>query len=118
MEFLLPEAKSSIPRKAPGDVRIEDLRAEPYQDRHRVRVILELTPFQQSPAIELVLKNPAGDEVASASIVEPIAWKMELTLHIRQRETSPGEYSLTARVIYPDMEAVDQCTLFLIITGE
>jgi len=118
MEFFLSEANSSIPRKVPEDVRIEDLRAEPYQDRHRVRVALELTPFQQSPAIELVLKNPAGEEVASASIVEPVAWKMELTLHIHQSEPTPGEYSLAARVIYPDMEAVDQRTLSLTIAGE
>jgi hypothetical protein len=118
MEFFLPEANSSISRKAPEDVRIEDLRAEPYPDGCRVRVALELTPFQQPPAIELILMNETGEEVASASIVEPVAWKLELTLHIRHSEPTLGSYSLAARVIYPEMEDVDQRTLSFTLAGE
>ena len=71
-----------------------------------MRVNLEVTPFQKRPYIEVSLKDSEGDEVASTSIVEPLSWKLEFTMHIRGELRNP--YTLDARLYYPDDGPTDE----------
>jgi|WetSurMetagenome_2_1015567.scaffolds.fasta_scaffold915934_2 hypothetical protein len=109
-----------VERLPPSDTRFLDLLADPVPDGSRLRVRLALTPFMKRPYIELTLSGPAGLELASASIVEPMGWKMELTLHIRKTPSplpgleaggtieSSGPLILTAILSYPDLGEVDR----------
>jgi len=106
MEFFLNNPE--VERVVPESTRILALRAEPYPDGKRLRVALDLTPFQQRPNIELALSDAEGNETGSASIVEPVAWKLELTLHNRTAAPAAGPYRLTARLSYPELGMVDQ----------
>jgi len=85
----------------PEEVRLTSLSAEPYPEGGRVRVSLEMTPFQKRPWLELVMVDSLGEEVASADIIEPLNFKIELTMHIRRAEPA-GEYKLIARLYYPE----------------
>jgi hypothetical protein len=98
MEFFLPE--DDLQRLTPAETRITSLTAEPYPDGERVRVNIEITPFQTRPYIEVTVADAQGNEVASASIVEPMGWKLELTMHLRGARGNP--FSLEARLFYPD----------------
>ena len=114
----------NIERLPPTQTRLLDLRAESDPDGKRIRVAMELTPFQQRPYIELTLTDSAGHEASSASIVEPVGWKLELTLHIRKpvaplptyeargKIEESGmhtiEYTLTASLSYPDLGEMDR----------
>ena len=93
----------------PGEVRIKDLRAAPWQDNRRVGVYLEITPFQKKPNAELTITNPTGEVAAQASIIETMIPKMELTLHLRGRIAS-GSYTVSVSLYYvqtPQGEADD-----------
>jgi len=83
----------------PDEVRIRELRAEVWPDNRRVRIILEVTPFQKRPNGEMIITNPLGDEVASVSIIESIVPRMELTMHLRG-EVPAGTYHLSATLYY------------------
>ena len=83
----------------PDEVRIKDFQAEPRPDNRRIRIYLEITPFQKRPNGEITIYSPQGEDVASASIVETITPKMELTMHLRG-EVTPGEYSISAIIFY------------------
>lgn len=83
----------------PDDVRIQELRAEPWPDNRRVRVYLEITPFQQRPDGNIIIKDAEGQEVANVSIIETIDPKMEFTLHLRG-PVRPGTYQVTATLFY------------------
>jgi hypothetical protein len=98
MDFFLPE--DHLQRMTPEETRITSLTAQPYPDGYRLRVNIEMTPFQKRPHLEVVLNDANGDEVASSSIVEPISWKIEFTMHIRGELNNP--YTLEARLFYPD----------------
>ena len=93
--------KDNLDRMTPEETHITSLKAEPYPDGRRVRVNIEVTPFQKRPHIEVVLKDANGDEVASANIVEPLGWKLEFTMHIREKELK-NPYTLDAKLYYPD----------------
>lgn len=85
----------------PEETRITSLTAEPYPDGNRLRVNIEVTPFQKRPYIDVLLTDSNGDEVASSSIVEPLGWKLEFTMHIRDEELK-NPYTLEAKLYYPD----------------
>lgn len=98
MDFFLPE--DNLARAVPEETKINALSAKPYPDGRRLRVNMEVTPFQKRPYIEVILTNADGDEVASTNIVEPLSWKLEFTMHIRGDLSNP--YTLNARLYYPD----------------
>jgi hypothetical protein len=98
MEFFFPE--DNLTRATPEETRINSLSAQPYPDGYRVRVNMEVTPFQKRPYIEVTLNDSNGDEVASTSLVEPMSWKLEFTMHIRGEINNP--YTLHARLYYPN----------------
>ncbi|HEX2621583.1 MAG TPA: hypothetical protein VHL11_15600, partial [Phototrophicaceae bacterium] len=58
------------------------------------------TPFQQRPHIEATLTDANGDEIASTTLIEPMSWKLEFTMHIRGELNNP--YTLEAKLFYPD----------------
>jgi hypothetical protein len=114
MEFFLTDP--NVERLPPADTHLLDLRAEPYPDGKRLRVALEITPFQQKPYLELNLSDSDGNIVTTTNIVEPVAWKLELTLHIRglapvvakkHATNITGQYTLSAVLSYPDMGEID-----------
>jgi len=92
----------------PEETRITALTAEPYPDGYRLRVNIEMTPFQKRPHLEVTLKDADDGEVASSSIVEPMSWKIEFTMHIRGELKNP--YTLEARLFYPDGPAPEPRT--------
>ena len=89
---------SAIPLP-PNEVRIKELRAELWPDNRRVRITLEVTPFQRRPNGEVSITNPQGEEVASASIIESIVPRLEFTMHLRG-ENPAGEYRVSATIFY------------------
>jgi len=107
MDFFLPE--DHLQRMTPEETRITALTAEPYPDGYRLRVKMEMTPFQQRPHLEVLLTDKNGEEIASTSIVEPMGWKLEFTMHIRGELNNP--YTLEARLFYPDGPAATPQTV-------
>jgi hypothetical protein len=113
MDFFFPE--DGLQRMTPEETHITSLSAEPYPDQERVRVDIEITPFQTRPYIEVLLTDAKGGEVASASIVEPMGWKLEFTLHLRG--ASNGPFKIEARLFYPDGPQADAVTRFFDLTS-
>jgi len=83
----------------PEEVRIRDLKANPWPDNRRVKVYLEVTPFQKHPSGEVIITDNLGQPVATASIIETIDPKMEITMHLRSPETG-GEYIVSVILFY------------------
>jgi len=102
MTFFFPEDNIDLNanRNTPEETCITSLSAEPYPDGYRLHVHIEMTPFQKRPHLEVNLTDADGNEVASSSIVEPMNWKIEFTMHIRGELNNP--YTLNATLFYPD----------------
>ena len=98
MDFFFPE--DNLNRMTPEETEITSLLAEPYPDGYRVRVNIQVTPFQKRPHIEAALTDADGEEIGSTTVVEPMSWKLEFTMHIRGELNNP--YTITARLYYPD----------------
>jgi hypothetical protein len=117
MNFFFPD--DLTPRLPPEEVRVTELRAEPYPDGGRVRVNLEITPFQTRPHVDVTLFDSEGNEVAETSLIEPMIWKLEFTLHVRGKADPAGGYRLEARLYYPDGPAAEPvCIQFVIPATE
>ncbi len=99
MEFFFPE--DGLQRAAPEETRILSLKAEPYDDAHRVKVLMEISPFEKRPHLEVMVSDSQGQEISSASFVEPMSWSLAFTMHLRQ-QPSAGPLTLQANLFYPD----------------
>jgi hypothetical protein len=83
----------------PEEVRIRDLRVEPWSDRRRVKVYLEVDPFQKRPNLDVAILDGEGQEISDISLIETMSRKMEFTMHLR--EESPGsQYTIKAVLYY------------------
>lgn len=83
----------------PDEVRIRELRVDPWPDGRRLKVYLEVTPFQKRPSGEVQITDMEGNPVASANIIETIDPKMEINLHLRA-EDNRGEYLASIVLFY------------------
>jgi len=108
----------NVERMPPAGIRLLNLNAEPYLEGKRLKVGLDLIPFQQKPNIDLTLVDSLGELVASTSIIEPVKWNLELNLHIRKFSPSQnGVYKLTVVISYPDLGEVDRRDLNIEISS-
>ena len=92
--------------KPPLEVRLTELRVEPWPDGQRIRVHLTMTSFQENPNLDVVLADDLGEEIARADIIETAENRIVFTLHIRNRSLS-GNYQLTANISYPETGTID-----------
>jgi hypothetical protein len=88
-----------------ANIRIEQLSATPLPDGWRVKLAIDVTPFQERPNLEVRLKTAGGRDVAELSIIETMHRTMEFTLHIRGVASPEGEYILEADLYYDDRAA-------------
>jgi hypothetical protein len=112
MDFFFPE--DNLNRMTPEETRITTLSAQPYPDGYRLHVNIEMTPFQKRPHLEVVLVDAEDNEVASTTIVEPMSWKIEFTMHIRGELKNP--YTLAAKLFYPDGPSAEPQTFSFDVT--
>ena len=112
MDFFFPE--DNLNRMTPEETRITSLNAAPYPDGYRLHVNIEMTPFQKRPHLEVVLLDAEENEVASTTIVEPMSWKIEFTMHIRGELKNP--YTLAAKLFYPDGPSTEPQTFTFDVT--
>jgi hypothetical protein len=112
MEFFLTDP--NVLRLSPSETRLLDLRAEPSSDGKRLRVFLKLTPFLERPDLTISLSDPDGKIVASTSIVEPMTWGLDFTLHIRTAgEITRGLYKMVATLSYSELGELDRRELII-----
>lgn len=103
MDFFFPE--DNLNRMTPEETRIKTLSAEPYPDGYRLHVNIEITPFQKRPHVEVLLSDADGKEIGSTTLIEPMSWKIEFTMHIRGELNNP--YTVEAKLFYPDGPAAE-----------
>ena len=82
----------------PNEVRIRELNVDPWPDGKRLRVYLEVDPFQRRPNADLTLLDQDGQELSSVSIIESMTRKMELVMHLRN--AASGSCTLQATLYY------------------
>ena len=98
-------------------VKIERFTATPYPDGWRVRINLDVTPFQERPNLEVQVYAADGRSVAQLSIIETMHHVMEFTVHLRGMMSPVGDYRGHADLFYDAIEQpVDQADTTFTIT--
>lgn len=99
MEIPLFDDKGRVPQPR-EKVRIESVRAQPYPDRFRVFLEINVTAFQERPNLLVVLRDATDRIVSELNIIETMHFDMEFTLHIRNVDDPAGRYTLTVDLFY------------------
>lgn len=90
----------------PDEVRVRRIDLRPLPDGGRIKVQIELTPFQERPTLEVEIRDPAGDRVSQTSIIESVYPQLEFTMHLKD-EPRKGPYELQVQTGYGEGTPVD-----------
>jgi hypothetical protein len=107
MAFMNPHMHEDEHGLPPEEVRVIELRAEPWPEGDRVRIHLELTPFQKRPNLHIAITNSANVGVTEVDIIEAFETRMTFTMHLRDQKQA-GPFTLSASIYYPEMGTVAQ----------
>lgn len=107
MKIPFSPSENALP---PQQVHIIRCTVTPWPDGKRVKVNLELSPFQQPPNVTLVLHDQNINEISRVLLVETQVTNLSFTMHIRH-PTVQGNYSLTASISYPEMGEFNHLTI-------
>lgn len=89
------------------EVRLRGLKVQPYPDGRRVRVEVQITPFQDRPNLDLEVLDPDGHEVASLNVIESIDHQFDITVHLRGPQPK-GKHKARLVLYYPETDFRDQ----------
>ncbi len=84
----------------PDKIVVEKLSAAPYPDGWRVKVSVDVTPFQQRPNLEIQVRSQAGHLISELSVIETMIRHMEFTMHLRGIASPKGSYVVSASLYY------------------
>jgi hypothetical protein len=104
VQFFDDPLQGPVPRE---DVRFNGLGLYMYDDRQRVAVGFDITPFRERPNIEVTLKDEEGSEVASLHVIEVLEPNFNLTMHIRD-EAASNQCEVEAILYYTSQESGDR----------
>lgn len=93
-------------------IRVEHVALEPYPDGRRVKISLRLTPFGPAdrPNLNIAVRDEAGLEVATMSVIESLESDFALTIHLRGAETPQGDYAVEVSLFYDPQTIQDTRT--------
>lgn len=77
---------------------ILELRAEPYPDKRRIKILFRLSSFSAAPNAEVSLVNAENEPLVSANLVNIFSTENEITLHLPAKKNQPGDYTVTLDV--------------------
>jgi hypothetical protein len=86
--------------KPRDQVKIEALEIVVYPDRFRIYIHIIVTPFLERPNLLLTARDAEDKIVAELSIIETMHHDMEFTMHLRNRQDTAGDYTLTADLYF------------------
>lgn len=86
-------------------IKIERLETHPYPDGWRAKILVDVTPFQERPSLELRVRSDENKRVvAELSVIETMHRQMEFTVHIRGVTSPIGAYVTEAELYYEDRQ--------------
>lgn len=103
LPFRRPIPEGALP---PDQVRILSVETEPYPSGDKVRVLIEMTPFENAPNLEFVITDARGQEVGRASVIEAVTESLTITMHLRSPDFE-NPLNLSAQLGYSDLGVTD-----------
>jgi len=103
----LPLVDPTEPPRSPEQTRLREVQVEPYPDGSRLRLHVQLTPFERRPDVDITVFNEEGEEIASTIVVQAFLPVLSLTMHL---PPGAGSRECSARLLlrYPELETVDE----------
>lgn len=101
MDINLIDDPNLVP-KPRDEIAIQSLKAIPFADGRRIRVDIQITPFnpQDRPSLQLITTMADGTELASMEVVSTMQSSLRLTVHLRQPGSTDGTYTVEARLFF------------------
>ncbi|MDX1662195.1 MAG: hypothetical protein R3272_00275 [Candidatus Promineifilaceae bacterium] len=74
------------PRREPEEVRLRNLGLFVHEDRRRIALGFDITPFRERPSLEVQVTNERGEQAGSMTVIQAMESNFHLTLHLRDQD--------------------------------
>ena len=90
--------------KPRGEIRVEDIHAEPLEGGRRIRIELRITPFAPAdrPNVTIQVNRPDGTAAGDVSVIETMHNQISMTFHLRDETPVSGVYHIRASLYFDD----------------
>jgi hypothetical protein len=107
MEINFFDDPSEAP-KSREDVKVNQIGLYLHEDKRRVSVGFDITPFIERPCIEVTAVNERGEKAGSLHVIDSLDANFSLVMHLRDKEPT-DTYEIKAVLYYatPETERVN-----------
>lgn len=105
----IPFNENKVEGFSPEKVRFVDLKVEPWEDKTRLKILVQITPFNKNPDLEFQIESADGSKIAQVSIIENIESRFVFTMHLRNK-SKQGPYLLIGTISYEEIGIIDRKT--------
>ena len=102
MEINFFDDPSEAP-KSREDVKLNQIGLYLHEDRRRVSVGFDITPFIERPCIEVTAVNERGEKAGSLHVIDSLDANFSLVMHLRDKEPT-DTYEIKAVLYYATPE--------------
>ena len=96
-----PEMKNFTNPLPPNEVRFIDLKIEPWEDKKRLKVFVQISEFTQPPNLNFYISNSSSEIISEVTMIENVDTEIVFTMHLRSSNLS-NQLSLSAEIYYSD----------------
>lgn len=94
--------------KSREDVKIKQLGLYLFEDKRRVAVGFDITPFLERPCIEVRVTNARGELAGTLHVIDTLDTNFSLTMHLRDDDpTELYDVAVTVYYAHPEKERMD-----------
>jgi hypothetical protein len=99
IDFITDPELAPRPRE---EIEIVAFEVTPYPDGHRFRLDIRITPFApiDRPSLEIEAVGEDDVPIGSVSVIDAMHQSLSLTMHIKQPDFLPGDYTFYAELYY------------------
>lgn len=85
----------------PKEVHFQDLRVEPWEDKTRLKIFVNISEFLNPPNINFYIKDSKNSILSEVTLIENVDKEFVFTMHLRNY-TIQKELTMYGEIFYAD----------------
>lgn len=96
-----PEMKNFSNPLPPKEVHFIDLKIEPWEDKMRYKVFVQISEFAQPPNLNFYISNLNSEIISEVTLIENVETDIVFTMHLRNL-SQQNQLKLLGEIFYSD----------------
>lgn len=96
-----PEMKNFTNPLPPKEVHFIDLKIEPWEDKMRFKVFVQISEFFEPPNLSFIITDKNSEILSEVTLIENVDTNIVFTMHLRN-SSQQNQLTLSGELFYSD----------------